>query len=209
MPRPTASATATATRKAKRAAEAASEKRAAAAAKANAKERIFQEQRKLNITEAGAESTFDKSTINTEANLHWIHIPSHDKPVTFQVMNSFQALNIPDVENEKRLQLGNIGTTQFGPRPGKQPTHYFVESLRLDKDWELLVTGMDWLEDGRLAVCTWPGDVFLLSGVTSGDDVRVRRLLSGLNEPMGLLVRDGKLYVSQKPAVVLRSIAFH
>ena len=153
----------------------------------------------LNITEAGAESTFDKSTTNTEANLHWVHIPSHDKPVTFQVMNSFPALNIPDVENEKRLQLGNIGTTQFGPRPGKKPPHYFVESLRLDKDWELLVTGMDWLEDGRLAVCTWPGDVFLLSGVTSGDDVRVRRLLSGLNEPMGLLVRDGKLYVSQKP----------
>ena len=122
----------------------------------------------LNITEAGAESTFDKSTINTEANLHWVHIPSHDKPVRFQVMNSFPALNIPDVENEKRLQLGNIGTTQFGPRPGKQPPHYFVESLRLDKDWELLVTGMDWLEDGRLAVCTWPGDVFLLSGVTSG-----------------------------------------
>ena len=50
-----------------------------------------------------------------------------------------------------------------------------------------------------MAICNWPGDVFLLSGVTRGESIEVRRLLSGLNEPMGLLVRDGKLYVSQKP----------
>ena len=66
---------------------------------------------------------------------------------------------------------------------------------------------MDWLGDGRLAVCTWPGEVYLLDGLLDDDGpVTFNRLAKGLNEPMGLLVRDGRLYVSQKPE--LTEIAF-
>ncbi|GGX95296.1 family 16 glycoside hydrolase [Streptomyces fructofermentans] len=73
--------------------------------------------------------------------------------------------------------------------------------------FEPQVTGMDWLPDGRLAISTWggsdnvAGEVYLLDGVTgstSRDQVRVKKVASGLREPMGIKYVDGSLYVSQK-----------
>ena len=64
------------------------------------------------------------------------------------------------------------------------------------------VGGMDFLPDGRLAVCTWDstGAVYLLDGVTTGDTNRitVKRIAAGLAEPLGLTVAEGRIYVLQK-----------
>ena len=69
------------------------------------------------------------------------------------------------------------------------------------------VSGMDWLPDGRLAISTWggtdnvAGEVYLLdnvTGQTSRDKVTVKKVASGLREPMGIKYVDGSLYVSQK-----------
>ncbi|MFF7534227.1 family 16 glycoside hydrolase [Streptomyces bobili] len=69
------------------------------------------------------------------------------------------------------------------------------------------VSGMDWLPDGRLAISTWggsdkvAGEVYLLdhvTGATSRDQVTVKKVASGLREPMGVKYVDGALYVSQK-----------
>ncbi|MFE6527355.1 family 16 glycoside hydrolase [Streptomyces rochei] len=73
--------------------------------------------------------------------------------------------------------------------------------------FEPQVTGMDWLPDGRLAISTWggsdnvAGEVYLLdnvTGATSRDKVTVKKVASGLREPMGIKYVDGSLYVSQK-----------
>ncbi|MFB6791843.1 family 16 glycoside hydrolase [Streptomyces olivaceus] len=73
--------------------------------------------------------------------------------------------------------------------------------------FEPQVTGMDWLPDGRLALSTWggtdnvAGEVYLLgnvTGATSRDKVTVKKVASGLREPMGIKYVDGSLYVSQK-----------
>ncbi len=69
------------------------------------------------------------------------------------------------------------------------------------------VSAMDWFPDGRLAIATWgggetvAGEVYILSGVTgttSPSQVTHRRIATGLREPMGLKIVDGKIYVSQK-----------
>ncbi|MEV6618667.1 family 16 glycoside hydrolase [Streptomyces sp. NPDC051051] len=69
------------------------------------------------------------------------------------------------------------------------------------------VSGMDWLPDGRLAISTWggsgntAGEVYLLdhvTGATSRDKVTVKKVASGLREPMGVKYAEGALYVSQK-----------
>ncbi|WP_235298516.1 family 16 glycoside hydrolase [Portibacter marinus] len=64
------------------------------------------------------------------------------------------------------------------------------------------VGGMDFLPDGRLAVSTWDeeGGVYLLSNVTSGNpsQITVKKIASGLAEPLGLKVVDGEIYVMQK-----------
>ncbi|GGT33503.1 hypothetical protein GCM10010271_41830 [Streptomyces kurssanovii] len=73
--------------------------------------------------------------------------------------------------------------------------------------FEPQITGMDWLPDGRLAVTTWggtdntAGEVYLLGNVTHDtgpDEVTVKKVASGLKEPMGIKAVDGKIYVSQK-----------
>ncbi|MGW3494755.1 family 16 glycoside hydrolase [Streptomyces sp. NPDC001020] len=81
-----------------------------------------------------------------------------------------------------------------------------LTDLRPD-GFEPQVTGMDWLPDGRLAISTWggsqnkAGEVYLLdhvTGNTSRDRVTVKKIASGLREPMGIKYVDGSLYVSQK-----------
>ncbi len=64
------------------------------------------------------------------------------------------------------------------------------------------VSGMDFLPDGRLVVCTWDamGAVYVLENVQSGDPkkIKVKRIAQGLAEPLGVKVVDGDIYVLQK-----------
>jgi mono/diheme cytochrome c family protein len=57
--------------------------------------------------------------------------------------------------------------------------------------------GIDFFPDGkRAAVCTWNGDVWILSGV-DGDlkDISWQRIATGLFQPLGLQIVDGQIYV--------------
>ena len=153
------------------------------------------------VTEAGAETVYDTVKVDTVTEQHWVRIPAHDAEVTVTVTTLHDGeLKPGPVRPPSRLaKLGNVAQAEYRPSTGPKNPHYKIEHLPLPPELELLVTGMDWLEDGRLAVCTWPGEVYLLDGMTSEKGpVTFRRLAKGLNEPMGLLVRDGRLYVSQK-----------
>ncbi|MEP6647866.1 MAG: family 16 glycoside hydrolase [Saprospiraceae bacterium] len=72
------------------------------------------------------------------------------------------------------------------------------------RPWDFLpkVGGMDFMSDGRLAISTWDpsGSVYLLSNVTSGDpsQIKVKRIASGLAEPLGLKVIHDTIYIMQK-----------
>ena len=64
------------------------------------------------------------------------------------------------------------------------------------------VGAMAFLPDGRLLVTTWDvvGGVYLLDGVAknNGQEIQVKRIASGLAEPLGIEVVDGEIYVLQK-----------
>jgi hypothetical protein len=73
------------------------------------------------------------------------------------------------------------------------------------------VSGMDFLPDGSLAVCTWGGDkdsletpskkgkLYLLHGVTGDQpNVTVETIATGLEEPLGLKVVGNDIYVSER-----------
>ncbi|HUR31403.1 MAG TPA: PA14 domain-containing protein, partial [Saprospiraceae bacterium] len=72
------------------------------------------------------------------------------------------------------------------------------------RPWEFLpkIGGMDFLSDGRLVVSTWDpsGSVYILSDVDSGDPakIKVKRIASGLAEPLGLNVIHDTIYILQK-----------
>lgn len=60
----------------------------------------------------------------------------------------------------------------------------------------LFFGGVDFLPDGTAFVCTMQGDVWRVTGLDATlRHVRWRRFASGLNQALGLVVADGKVYV--------------
>ncbi|HEY5917741.1 MAG TPA: c-type cytochrome [Chryseolinea sp.] len=89
----------------------------------------------------------------------------------------------------------------FGaPLEGLHPS-YTVSTLH-NRYFKPRVGGLAFLPDGRLLVTTWDtsGSVYAVSNVQTGDSSRVvvKRIASGLAEPLGIEVVDGEIYVLQK-----------
>ncbi|MBB5869823.1 hypothetical protein F4553_003202 [Allocatelliglobosispora scoriae] len=89
--------------------------------------------------------------------------------------------------------------------------NFTLTDLRPNAAFQPRVTGMDWLADGRLVICTWggtndsgtsqAGEVYILGntgGNTTPGAVTTKRIGSALKEPMGLKIVDGVVYVSEK-----------
>lgn len=79
------------------------------------------------------------------------------------------------------------------------------------------VSGLDFLSDGRLVVCTWGGthakltppskngDVYILDHVDQEDSSKVtyKKFASGLQEPLGLKVVNDTIYVTERQALAM------
>ncbi|MFM9962614.1 MAG: DUF6797 domain-containing protein [Planctomycetaceae bacterium] len=63
-------------------------------------------------------------------------------------------------------------------------------------------TGLDFFPDGRIAVCSWDGDVWLVEHAARVPDsrepreLRWQRIASGMFQPLGLKIVDGKIHVT-------------
>ena len=154
------------------------------------------------ISEAGSETAYDIQAIETVAEQHWVLVPPHigEATVIITTHHDGSFASSPKIASSPLIKLGKVDQGEFKPRAGPRSPYYKIEQLPLPSELDLLITGMDWLGDDRLAVCTWPGEVYLLNGLLDEEEpVTFNRLAKGLNEPMGLLVKDARLYVSQKP----------
>ena len=68
----------------------------------------------------------------------------------------------------------------------------------------LRLTGFDFYPDGkRMAVCTWDGDVWTVSGIDKPEaGLTWQRIASGMFQPLGLKFRDGAIYVCCRDQIV-------
>jgi hypothetical protein len=63
------------------------------------------------------------------------------------------------------------------------------------KSW-IRCSGFDWFADGRAAICSLSGDVWIVSGLDAKlDKVTWRRFASGLYQPLGLKIVNGKVFI--------------
>ncbi len=94
-------------------------------------------------------------------------------------------------------------------KPGRNDGPFAVDTFELPENnpWlcQLRLTGFDFLEGGRqAAVCTWDGDVWLVSGIDApSGEIAWKRIASGLFQPLGLKVRDGKIFVGCRDQIVV------
>jgi mono/diheme cytochrome c family protein len=93
---------------------------------------------------------------------------------------------------EKLVTHGQLGTNEGAytidtlTEPDHNPWHSWMR-----------LGGIDFFPDGkRVAVCTWNGDVWIVSGV-DGDlkNLTWQRIATGLFQPLGLQIVDGEIYV--------------
>jgi hypothetical protein len=82
---------------------------------------------------------------------------------------------------------------------GREPGGYAVDTVPVPEEnpWDsyMRITGLDFFPDGRAAVSTLDGDVWIVSGIDATlEKVSWRRFAAGLYQPMGLCVRDGLVY---------------
>lgn len=97
----------------------------------------------------------------------------------------------------------------FGPIDGP----LVVDDLKLPEDnlfrsW-MRLGGFDFFADGnKAAVCTWQGDVWLVTGLAHQEGtLSWRRIAAGMFQPLGLKIVDGDIYVTCRDQItVLRDL---
>jgi uncharacterized cupredoxin-like copper-binding protein len=82
----------------------------------------------------------------------------------------------------------------------KEEDYYRLFSLPVPEHIILEVGGLATLPDGGLAVCTRRGEVWIVSNpyVTGFERPIFRRFAHGMHEPLGLAVKGGDIYVTQR-----------
>src|SRR5690606_18877297 len=105
-------------------------------------------------------------------------------------------VNVKNKEPEEAPAKPGFGAPLEGVHPS-----YDLQTIHT-QDFQPRVGGLAFLPDGRLLVTTWDavGGVYLMDGVETGDTSRisVKRIASGLAEPLGIEVVDGEIFVLQK-----------
>jgi len=72
---------------------------------------------------------------------------------------------------------------------------------------QLRLTGLDFFADGRMAVCTWDGDVWIVSGLPHGPELSWQRIAAGLYQPLGLKIIAETVYLTCRDQLaVLRDL---
>jgi len=83
---------------------------------------------------------------------------------------------------------------------GREPGAYQVDTLTVpyENPWNsyMRLVALDFFPDGRAAVATLDGDVWIVSGIDDKlEKLSWKRFATGLQQPMGLRIVDGKVYV--------------
>ncbi len=138
----------------------------------------------------------------------WVDVPPSQEPLRFSVQFSFaQELAPPSPAATLDLEEFTQGgarrwpaTVQTAVALGENVEGYAMDELTVPLanpygSW-MRLTGLGFLSDGRLAVCTLSGDVWLVHWEEENPHALTwTRFASGLYEPLGLEVMDDQIYV--------------
>ena len=180
----------------------------------------------LSKSNSGA---FVSATVHSESSgMRWevdaknrmlLHIPSDTKTRTIQVTASS---GTNDTELKQSLRTGDMvdpETFIHGGQPvwpgelatvgylGLESAGYALDTITIPEStpWNtwFRTSALDFFPDGRMAVSTYGGDVWIVTGVDDDlVELKWKRFAGGLYEPFGLKVIDGKLLVTCKDRLV-------
>ena len=136
-----------------------------------------------------------------------VRVSASEQPVSFHVAMSnsgrIESWESQAVErSDRRWNRTLITSTELSDDAGA----YVVDNIPLPNDnpWRrnIRLADIAFATDGGIAVVTFDGDVWMLSGL-GGDLERIEwsRFASGLHEPMGICYRDDELFVCDRNGI--------
>ena len=135
------------------------------------------------------------SPVTPEADTEFIEAYLQQQPAAVR--------NLEDVLQPGPVQWESV-TTEAIPGSGGGP--FVVDELTLPNPnpWNsyLRLSGVDFLSDGRAAVASLSGDIWLVSGIgeTPGE-LSWKRYATGLNQPLGIRVVEDQIYVTGRDQI--------
>ncbi len=131
--------------------------------------------------------------LSGEANPGGFFAVNQKKPLDLRPLTEGGGVNWPDVITT----AGKVGT-EDGPYQVDTITEPFPNPYHVST----FFGGFDFLPDGRAAICTFHGDVWVVSGI---DDTLAKltwkRFATGLFQPLGLKVVNGDIYVAGRDQI--------
>lgn len=146
-----------------------------------------------------------------------LHVPAASLPARLKVVIAKNPYALKPIVKDSPPPRALEPLTRGGPKrwpevlkttptTGKNDGPFAVDVLtppdRNPWNAQMRLTGFDFLPDGkRMAVCTWDGDVWLVSGLDR-PELAWQRIASGLFQPLGLKIRDGAIFVCCRDQIV-------
>ncbi len=145
--------------------------------------------------------------VTQEDNTIAVHVEAAGNPVEFQLLVSLKGM--PTGQSARFANQAKPSPTRWPQTVtttaslAKSTEAYVLDDIPIpDKNpWKRNVrfTDVSFFPDGRAALVTFDGDVWIASGL-NGDlpEVKWKRFASGLHEPMGIAVRKGEVFVHDR-----------
>ncbi len=177
------------------------------------------------------------TTVGAPENASWridkdsslrLHLPASQKPRRFKVLvwsgsakdlDQFKAAAKASPEPASLTPMTKGGPTRFEEvlttrgKLGTSKDAYVIDELTPPNDnpWRswLRFGGFDFFADStKAAICTWNGDVWIVSGITATlDELKWKRIATGMFQPLGVKIVNEDIYVCCRDQItVLRDL---
>ncbi|HMJ91615.1 MAG TPA: DUF6797 domain-containing protein [Candidatus Acidoferrum sp.] len=128
----------------------------------------------------------------------------HGQAIPFEHLDRIHAPDLPDViRGGPALWPQTITTT--GKRSADSAA-FVVDTVAIPENnpWRswMRLTALDFFSDGRAAIATWSGDVWIVSGLDDSlQNVKWKRFAAGLFDPLGLKIVRDEIYVLERSQI--------
>ena len=127
--------------------------------------------------------------------------PTAGEKIPFPFETEHSVVDVSEMTKGGPARYPQAVETKGALGTGDASAAYVVDTLTLpdDNPWKawMRIGGFDFFEDGKsAALCTWSGDVWVVSGIDEKlESLKWKRYATGLFQPLGLKIVDGKIYV--------------
>lgn len=164
----------------------------------------------------------DPCHIENVDDLLQLRFPASDHARTFFVLHVWTPDEIPKGETPK---IADVDVTEFakgGPARWTETIEtavtlgdnktgpYTLDQIALPEKnpWNASIrfAGLDFFDDGRAALCTWDGDVWIVEGLDRAGQkpaakLKWKRFAAGLQQPLGLKIINGYIYTAGRDQI--------